>query len=230
MPTSATSRRWQAFLVFGAGLVALSACAPQPSVISDIANHRAEAVAIRSLVAQGIMTAPRGRFQPDAPLTRVEFAQSMQRMFALKAPPVARNFPDVPSMSPMHTSVEALTPYLGREILCPGCALSSNFIPEARVSPLEAAVVTLNILLSQKKIELLNSEQSEVVVRNIPDSAGLRGRLLQSYAATAINSGILSRSIIEPANRVPVLTRARAAAMLDQVQTKFAVTKVRPGR
>jgi hypothetical protein len=215
------------FRALVAGLIALAAKA-QP--ITDIGEFTRDAGAIRSLVAQGIITAPRGLFRPSAPLTAAEFAQSMQKMFALKPPSVAKNFPDVPSTSPLYSAVEAVTPYLGRQILCPGCDLAATFSPEAPVSGLGVAVATLNVLLAINKIELLKPEQAEAILRDVPASARLRGPLLRSYAATAINAGILTRADIDPGNRPPVLPRARAASMLDLVQTKFGFTKIRPGQ
>jgi len=216
------------FAGIGGLVIAAFAAQTQPEVISDIPKHSKEAVAIHTVVALGILTAPSGRFRPDEPLTRAEFAQAMQRLFALKPPAVARNFPDIPSKSPQYTAVEALAPYLGWEILCPGCALRGDFLPEAPMSTLEAAVPVLNILLAQNKVVLLKGDQAEAVVKSVPDSARLRGPLLRSYAATAISAGIVSRFAIERGRLT--LTRAQAATMLDHVQTKCGIDKARPRR
>ena len=218
------SRRFPHIL---AGILFATGSFAQPIVVSDITNHHAEAAAIRNIVSQGVMEAPRGKFRPDAPMTRADLAASVQRLFDLKSPAVATNFPDVPSMSPFYPSVEAVAPYLGRQILCFGCALKSTFLPEAPASELEFAVLVTNVLLAQKRLALVPGPEAEAVLTNVPNSGQLRGPLLRAYVATAIRAGIILPPKSDRLTSVTAFSRAQGAGMLNRVQNKFTITKVR---
>jgi hypothetical protein len=92
--------------------------------------------AFDNLASQGILSN-----QPSlrAPTTRGEFVLALQRMFNLPESKEATAFTDVPLNSPLGSALRAIGPYLGRQILCPGCALGTNFLPDQPISNLNAA-------------------------------------------------------------------------------------------
>lgn len=195
---------------------------------SDLAHHMAEEPAINRMVAQGVMrpVSPT-KFAPDMPETLGEFAVSVQHMFDLPQPPKPINFSDVPPSSPIHAAVQAMVPYMGRHILCFGCALATNFLPNQPVSRAISAVTLVRILMAQKKISLLTMMEADEVLRNVEEAKTLPPPS-RPYFATAIRSGILALSPehkIEPAREH---SRANMAVLLDHVQKKFNVPRVRP--
>ena len=207
------------------------ACQPAPRVeISDLAGHRAEATAIRNMVAQGIMlTGEQGRFRPDTPTTRAELAASVQRLFDLKPPAQVKDFPDVPPGSPLYMAVQSVGPYLGRQILCFGCALISNFLPDEPASQLETAVLLTNVLRAENKVQLLTEAQAEAVLADVTDAKTLRGAPLRVYAATAIQAEIIKPPPANPFVLASFPSRAQTAVVLDNVQKTFKMPMVRPG-
>jgi hypothetical protein len=200
----------------------------KPVNITDLNAHVAEAPAIRNVVAQGIMrTIGPDTFKPDALTTRAELAASVQHMFNLRRPANLANFPDIPPNSPLYSSVEAVAPFLGRQTLCFGCALISNFLPNEPVSRIESAVLLTNVLIAQKKFSLLSEAESEPVLIGIEDAKTFRGPL-RVYVATAIHNGVLP--LTAPHRLDPTLhTRAQTAVLLNNLQERFNLQKVEPG-
>src|SRR5438105_3978001 len=121
-------------LVIGGTSITTSAQPPPGTMFSDLAHHVEEELAINSMVAQGIMRpiSPT-KFAPDTPETLGEFAVSTQHMFNLPQPAHPINFSDVPPSSPIYAAVQAMVPYMGRHILCIGCALTTDFLPNQPV-------------------------------------------------------------------------------------------------
>jgi hypothetical protein len=153
---------------------------------------------------------------------------SVQHLFNLKPPTEGVNFPDVPPGSPLYEAVQAVAPYLGRQILCPGCALVSKFLPDQPVSELDTAVLLANVLRTQNRLQLLTEAQSEAVLAKLPDAKNLHGRLLRIYTATAIQSGMINAPSSNPLLIPSFHTRAQTAVMLSKVQIKFNLPSVSP--
>lgn len=208
-------------------LVLVWCSAQTPTNFADLANHTAEQPAIGNLVSQGIMRGvSQTEFNPDVPMTNGDFAVSVQKMFGLAAPAQKINFTDVPSSSPIYSAVEAAAPYLGRQIRCFGCQLGTTFGPNEPASRLLAAVTLTNILVAQKKVELMASDAAETVLAGVPDAADLRGPA-RAYVATALQQGILSLNSDRSIAALSPMTRANIAVQLDAVQKKFNVPQVR---
>lgn len=221
-------------LGYATGLLALTllpACWPVAAQtqanFADLANHTAEQPSIGSLVSQGIM---RGvsptEFNPDANMTNGDFADSVQKMFNLAVPAQKTNFTDVPAGSSIYNAVEAVAPYLGRELICFGCQLGTNFGPNEPASRVVTAVTLVNVLLAQKKVELLTPDAAETALANVSDAAQLRGPA-RVYVATALQQGVLSLTADHAIAGLSPVTRANIAVQLDSVQKKFNVPLVR---
>lgn len=217
------------FALFVASTVAL----PQPRIsarpnISDLDAHAGETSAINSMVTQGIMrTADTAKFDPDAPTTRGELAVSMQHMFNLGHPAQTVDFTDIPPSSPLYSAVQAVAPFLGREILCFGCALISKFLPNVPVTRIEGAVLLTNILVAHKKLKLLSRAEAEPVLATLVDAKTLEGPL-RIYVATAIRNDVLTLPLSDHLDPHAVHSRAQTAVMLDRVQKKFMLPTVSP--
>jgi hypothetical protein len=201
---------------------------PVRQEISDLSAHTTEAPAIHSMVTQGIMRTVRtAKFEPDAPTTRGELALSLQHMFNLGRPAKPVEFADIPASSPLYSSVQAVAPFLGRQILCFGCALSLNFLPDEPVSPIEGAVLLTNILLAHKKFNLLSRAEAEPVLATLEDANVLKGPL-RIYVATAIRNDVLTLSAPGQLKPNTQYSRAQTAVTLDRVQRKFMFPPVSP--
>jgi hypothetical protein len=196
--------------------------------MSDLSAHPAEAPAIRDMVAMGVMQpASPGRFMPDAPTTRGELATSVQRLFDLKPPAQQAHYTDVPANSPIYDAVQAVSPYLGRELLCQGCSLGSNFRPNAPVSQIESTILLTNVLRSQNRIALLSPAEAEPILAATPGAQGLRGPL-RLYLASAIKAGVVQPGEATPGAMATVHTHARAAVLFDRCRRSFGLQARHP--
>jgi len=199
---------------------------PVRQEISDLSAHTTEAPAIHSMVTQGIMrTVNAAKFEPDAPTTRGELATSVQHMFKLGPPAKPVTFTDIPPTSSFYSSVEAVAPFLGRQMLCFGCALISNFLPSEPTSRIEATVLLTNILVSRQKVSLISPAEVDSVLGPLTDVNQLRGPV-RAYIATAIRNDIVTLAapnLLDPYARI---SRAQTASMLDLVQRKFMIPPV----
>jgi hypothetical protein len=200
---------------------------PVAPVFADLANHSAAAPAINSMVAQGIMRGvSQTQFAPDAFYSLGEFAVSMQHMFSLPAPAQPINFPDVPRGSPAYEAVGAVTPFLDRGLLCPGCAAGANFLPRQPVMRAFATIIIVNILNAQNKIQLVSPSEAQSVLANASDASWLPSTARIIFA-TALKNDIIA---LQPGKKINLAyqpTRAETAVLLDAVQKKFTIPPVR---
>jgi hypothetical protein len=194
---------------------------------SDLTSSSEAESAINNMVAQGIM---RGvtptQFAPETPLSQGDFVIAMQRMFKLPRASRSVDFSDVAPNSPIYAALQALEPYLGRQILCFGCALGTNFLPNQAISSAEMIFIMTRILTGQNKLQLLNSADAYSVLAGRSDTSQLSPPS-RVYFATAIRNGIL----IGAENRIALpseVTRADAALFLDRIQRKFDIPRVQP--
>ena len=195
---------------------------------SDLDKHIAQQPAINNIVAQGIMRPVSvTQFAPDAPVSLGEFAVSLQHMLNLPPPSKTYDFVDVSPDSPIYGAVQAVGPYLGRQALCPGCALQNTFDPYRPLTVGEAAVTLVLILMSQKKLQLLTQGDADRTVANIPGGADLLppSRL---FLGTALKSGLIALTPDGAIKASQQYTRADFAVLLDRTQTHFQIERVRP--
>lgn len=194
------------------------------AALNDVPPNGAQATAIRTVVAQGLMSpVAAGKFAPGAPATRADLAVAMQRMFALPPPAHPVPFADVPPSSPYYAAAEAVAPYLHRQALCPGCMLTSNFAPNAAVSKAQAEIALTSILSAKGNLHLLSQQQANTVLANVRDAAAIP-HAARPYLATAISNGILPLTelrAVQPAQRP---TRGQFAALLYMTQRSRNIT------
>ena len=221
------SSRHARYVLAAVLMVMCSPVSAQTTTFSDLASHATEQPSIGRLVDQGIMQGVSAtQFNPDAPMTNGDFAVSVQKMFGLSAPAEKTTFTDVPANSPIYAAVQAVAPYLGRQIQCFGCQLGSTFGPNQPAPRLLAAVTLVNILVSQKKIELVSSAAAETALSGVADAATLRGPV-RVYVATAMQQGVLTLTSQHAIAALSPISRADTAVQLDTVQRKFNVPLVR---
>jgi S-layer homology domain len=223
-----SSRRWWLVALIAFDVISMSGmpAARAAPALSDVGNDIAEKPAIESMVAQGIMRlrAP-GEFAPTTPETKADFAFSLQRLFSLPLPQRFVAFPDIPATSPDYAAVEASAPYLNVKVLCFGCLLGKNFLPNAVVSRAVSTVAIVRALDSQGKIHLPSPADAQTTLANVADKDSLPPAAWPFFAA-AITNRILS---LQPGNMIAPalpLTRAATAAQLDLVQKTFVIPRL----
>ena len=217
------------YLFLAAALFVSSTFAQQPPVLTDVSAGAYEAKAINNLVAQGIMTpvAP-GKFAPSAAMKRGDFALALQRLFNLPAPDKPMKFSDVHPGDSAYAAIEAVAPYMDKQVPCPGCDIGSKFSPDAHVSRAESAITLVRILIARNKLQLLGDAECDKVLSSVPDSQGLPKRT-RPYIATAIQAGILECCSGNTIESTQLLTRADAAETIDKVQRRFDIPLVKTG-
>lgn len=204
-----------------------SVCLAQPAV-TDLPQQAGTRLAITRMLAQGIIRPQAaGRFAPARTISLGDYLVSMQHMFNLPPPARPANFTDVPPSSPYFAAVQAVSPYLQRQALCFGCALSSNLYPNQPVSRAQTTVTLVSVLAAQGKLTLVDDQRAAQILANVRD-AGRLSPLARRHFATAISSNIMSLSRARTLAMAEPYTRADLAVMLDSVQTRFQVPQVQP--
>jgi hypothetical protein len=180
--------------------------------------------AFDNLASQGILSN-----QPSlrAPMTRGDFVLALQRMFNLPESKEATAFTDVPLNSPLGSALRAIGPYLGRQILCPGCALGTNFLPDQPISNLNAAFITTRVLVGQKKLQLLTPAEADAVLAKVSDAETLPPGS-RVYFATGIAGGVVRFGTDKSIGPDQDQTLGDTAILLDHVQRNFAIPKANP--
>jgi hypothetical protein len=198
------------------------------AALTDLPEQTDTRLAIIRMVDQGIMrpVAP-GRFAPSDPYSLGDYLVCLQRLFNLPPPPEPVTFTDVPASSPYYAAVQATSPYLGRQMLCPGCALTTNLAPEQPVSGGEVMVSLVYVLMARGKLNFVDTGETERILAGV-DAQHL-ARPVRVCLATAISSGIVTRSSTGAIDLLPVETRASVAVRLDRAQTLFQIPAAHPG-
>jgi hypothetical protein len=196
---------------------------PSPSreKFVDLENHIAAQEAIQRMVSQSIMrpVSPT-RFAPDEPVTRGEFSISLQQMFNLPAADKTSHFSDIPTRGALAEAITAVEPFMGRQLLCFGCALGTNFLPNQAVSYTEVIFTLSRILIAQNKMRLPSPSDTDAVLAMVTDANVLSGPS-RPYFAAAIKDGVADlQPAIEPGR---VVTRVNLAVLLDKVQKKYSI-------
>lgn len=196
---------------------------------NDLHGYSMETPAIKNMVAQGIMstTAP-GTFEPGTAITRSDFAVALQRLFSLPQPSHPVKFSDVHPTDSFYAAVEAVAPYIDKQVPCPGCDLGSTFYPAKPVSRAQWAITVVRILIERQKLQLLNEEQSDKILASVPDSKDVPKRA-RTYFATALDGGVLECCAGNYLAVDQIPSRADVAEMLNNIQTKFGFALVKQG-
>jgi hypothetical protein len=152
--------------------------------------------------------------------TLSEFANYAQETFALSQPERPVAFDDVQPADPGYPAAQAVYPFLHRQLLCPECALTSNFYGKHPVTRAQAAVALVSILVTERRIALVTPEETSDVLANVSD-ADTVSVFARPYIATAIADGLL---LLEPGNLIrpaQPYTHIEMAALLNIVQRRF---------
>lgn len=153
-------------------------------------------------------------------VSRADIALLLQQAFNLPPPKRTVAFADLRSTDLVYPAAQALTPFLNRQVLCPNCLLSANFLPQRPTSRAEAAVALVSVLIAGKKLQLLSASSANSVLTGVPD-AGSLPPFARRYVATAIQSGVLtlqSGNTLQPGQ---TFTHAELAASLNTIRTNF---------
>ncbi len=124
-------------------------------------------------------------------ITRADFAKGIQRQFGLPQPNPAINFGDVKPGDPIYPAVEAIAPHLRRQLLCPGCHLSTFFFPTAPISRGEVAVIFVSILLEERKVQLPSLAEANLFLNDMADANDLP-KTARQYIVAAIKNKVLN--------------------------------------
>jgi len=201
--------------------------AQQTPVLSGVPQQADASRAIQRMTEQGIMSVR--ALEPAAAAEANSFGEflvSVQRMFNLPPSDKPVVFTDVPPGSPYYDAVQATAPYLGRQALCFGCALSTNLYPNQQVSRALTTLPLVNILISRGAIELLDEQRAAEVLSSVSDVPRLQGPLGR-YLATAISAHVLYLTQERKMEIGKSQTRSDIAITLDSVQTEYSVPQVR---
>jgi hypothetical protein len=213
--------------LFGAACFVQNTAAQPAPTFSDLPQQAEVRLAITRLTDQGIMT-PRSpaTFAPAEVSSLGEYLVSVQHMFDLPPPAHPAMFTDVPPTSPYYAAVQATAPYLGRQVLCFTCALSTNLYLDQPISRAQTTVTLVNILVARGSLRLVDEPHAAQILANVSDAAELSppARL---YLATAISANLLPRTPALTLQIAQPQTRADLAVTLDRVQTEFRVPQVR---
>jgi S-layer homology domain len=154
------------------------------------------------------------------PTTLIEFAKAAQEQFALPQPGAPVAFGDVRPGDSDYAAAQAVYPFLHRQLLCPECALTSSFSPKNSVTRAQVAVALVSILVTQRKISLLNPEQTSDVLGNVPDADSV-SVFARPYIATALANGILTPHAGDMIHPWQPYLRTEMAAESEQMQRRF---------
>jgi hypothetical protein len=194
---------------------------------SDLGNYAEERPAIERIVALGIMRGASATiFAPDSPMTRGDFVIALQKMFQLPPPARPVVVTDVSPDDPLYSAVQAAQPYLGRQLLCPGCALISNFLRNLPITAGEQTIALVRVLVARNRVQLLSPAETAAALADVKDSASAP-RLAAPYFATALKSGLLTLGPDKTLRLTTTPTRLNVAVTLDALQQKFAIPAVK---
>jgi hypothetical protein len=178
----------------------------------DAQGHAGQA-AIEALASQGILGGKsEQRFEPDATMTRAEFAAAVTRALGLPAKPAASAFADVPAAAWFAQAVN--TAYAYR--LVSGVSVDV-FNPSGEITRQEAAVMTAR---AAKLCGLDTSAEAAVIRDTLTqfDDYRASAEWARSALAFCYRAGILDESALDIRPLIPV-TRAEVAEMLYRMLT-----------
>ncbi len=203
--------------------------AQQEQEFTDLHGYSMETPAIKNMVAQGIMsaTAP-GMFEPGATLKRGDFAIALQRLFNLPQPAKLIKFSDVHPADAIYAAVEAVSPYMDKQVPCPGCEVGTTFLPNKPVSRAQWAITVVRVLVAQNKLQLLSEEQSNKVLATVPDVRDVP-KGARAYIATAIDSDVIECCAGNAIAVDQIPSRADVAEALNNIQKRFSLPVVKQG-
>jgi len=196
------------------------------TVVPDLPADADSKLAISNMVRQGVMhLRATGNFSPSEPSTLGEYLISLQQLFQLTPPQNPQHFTDIPPGSPYYAAAEAAAPYLNRQAMCKGCALSTNLYPDQHLTRAQTSVALVSILNARGALPLVDEATANQVLGDTEDVRRLSPHA-RRLMATGISENIVSPSATLKADLSSIETRASTAAILNRAQTRFQVPEV----
>jgi hypothetical protein len=171
-------------------------------------------------------------FVGTSPVTRSALTALLQQSFILPTPTRFAVFADLPPNDPRYASAQAISPFMHSQILCPGCRLSANFLPDTAPTRAEFAVLLVSLLLAGNKLELLSITDTNAVLSSVPDAGNsmLLPFLARPFIATAVKNGILT---LEAGNNFQPTQPSSFADLitgLNAIQQQFGLPVIIPAQ
>ncbi|GIM48515.1 hypothetical protein DNHGIG_40640 [Collibacillus ludicampi] len=191
-------------------------------VFGDVKGHWAKKY-IMDLVKKGILSGKsKQKFDPDAQVTRAEFATMVTRYFQLKNDSTQQDFEDVPPTSWEYKYVEAAKDYFDAYRTLDGGLLFKPFEGDKRE---DVAVTLIKILLKQNPdMQLLDADTAtQLLQEKFPKDYTKIPQALQPYVATAVKYDLMHGYGDGSFRPDRVVTRAEAATLLDRLQDSTVV-------
>lgn len=182
----------------------------------DLKGYEWATSAVNILTAEGIIQGEAaGRFNPERPITRAEFAASLARLFNLIPPRRSILFSDVLASSPAYADVEAVAPFMGFSRQ----QKASMFRPNDSYDRQNAAATLVRILAARGPVAMSGEGRDEKILGKMVDAEKV-DRALRPHIAAAIRYGLLA-SLPGGLRPTSMLTRAEAAVLLQEVEYSF---------
>lgn len=156
-------------------------------------------------------------------ITLGEFAETVEERFSLPQPDAPVSFDDLRPSDPDYTAAQTVYPFLHRQLICPECALTSHFYPKNPLTHAQAAVVLVSILATERKITLLNTNETSDVLATVPDADSV-SIFARPYIATALAYGIFPLQAEDMVRPTQSYSRAEVTALLNTVLRRFPCT------
>lgn len=155
-------------------------------------------------------------------VTRADFAKVIQQQFALPQPSPEVNFGDVKPGDPIYPAVEAMAPHLHRQLLCPGCHLSTYFFPTAEISRAEVAVIFVSILLGERRVQLPSLTEANLFLNDVADANNLP-KTARQYIVAAIRNNLLNLRAGRRIDGYEPYSRSEMNGSLATIQQRFSI-------
>ena len=184
--------------------------APGPVQFQDLGGYTWAQADITLLAQLGLVNGVgNDRFAPGQEITRVQFAELMQRLFNLPQPSATTSFVDVTSSTPGYGAIEAAAPYM-TEFNTPGGVAFEPNLPEVRI---EVAATIGELEVAEHLATLPAASTAAQVWSQFTDGSHVPSGLLQA-SAVAVQQGLMKGYPNGSFGVDQTLTRAQAAVLL----------------
>jgi hypothetical protein len=192
-----------------------------PADLTDLPANMQTRHAIVDMLRQGIMK-PRAAttFSPEETSTLGEYLSSLQKLFSLPPSTQPVTFNDVPQGSRYYAAVQAAAPYLNRQAMCAGCALSKNLYPDQPLTHAQSSVALVAILNARGKLPLVDDTTARQMLASAAD-LGQLAPLGRRLIATGLSASLLPLPNAAATGLNVAQTRANTALMLSKAQARF---------
>jgi hypothetical protein len=190
--------------------------------LDDIKGHWAEKY-ISALVKKGILEGKEEhKFDPEAHVTRAEFAAMIARYFHLKNTSTQQDFEDVPSSFWGYRFIEASKDYFDAYKSLDG---GLQFKPHEGDKREDVTVTLVKILMKlNHNLQLLDAASADQLLKEqFPNDESRITPALRQYVATAVKVGLIQGMGEGSFAPKRVLTRAESATLLARLQDNSIV-------